>query len=146
MNSHRRIARRLRDERGEGIVSALMLLSGALIPLIYLVVVFAQVEQGRLAAAQAAQAAVRAAVEAPTAAAAQAAAQQQLADEQGQTRTPLQLQLNGSFARGSVLEADVTGEIPVGNLPFLGNFGTITVHATANAPIDAYRSLNGSDQ
>ena len=54
----------LRDESGEGIVSALMLLAGVLIPLIYLVVVFSQIEQGRLAAGQAAQAAVRAAVEA----------------------------------------------------------------------------------
>ena len=146
MKSDRRIVQWLRSERGEGIVSALMLLAGALIPLIYLVVVFAQVEQGRLAAGQAAQAAVRAAVEAPDGPAAQAAAEQQLADEQAQTSATLQLQLNGSFARGGVLEADVSGQVAVGNLPFLGSFGTITVHASARAPIDPYRSISGDGQ
>ena len=136
----------LRDESGEGIVSALMLFAGVLIPLIYLVVVFSQIEQARLAAGQAAQAAVRAAVEAPDGTAAQAAAQQQLADEQAQTSATLQLQLNGNFARGGVLEADVTAEIAVGDLPFLGNFGTVTAHASADAPVDAYRSLSENSQ
>ena len=141
MNTRSTIVRRLGEERGEGMVSALMLLGGVLVPLIFLVALFGRIEQGRLAAAQAARAAVRAAVQAPSADAAQAAAEQQLADEQAQTHAALRLQLAGSFQRGGIVEADVTGEIPVGHLPVLGDFGTITVHATARAPIDQYRSL-----
>jgi hypothetical protein len=141
MSRNGELGRRLRVEQGEGIVSALLLLAGVLLPLLYLVALLGRIEQGRLAVSQAAQAAVRAAVEAPTATGAQAAADQQLADEQAQTHTPLRLELTGSFERGSVLEADVSGQIVVGHLPLLGEFGTITVHAIARAPIDRYRSL-----
>ena len=95
MSGLRRLQRRLRSERGEGIVSALMLLSGVLIPLIFLVPLLGRLEQGRLATGQAARAAVRAAAESASAGAAQVAAQQQLADEQAQTQTPLQLQGSG---------------------------------------------------
>jgi hypothetical protein len=35
----------------------------------------------------------------------------------------------------------VTGQVAIGHLPLLGDFGTITVEATARAPIDQYRSL-----
>jgi hypothetical protein len=135
------LRRRLASDRGEGIVSALMLLSGVLIPLIFLLPVVGRLEQGRLAASQAARAAVRAAAESASATAAQAAAEQQLADEQAQTRTPLRMQLSGNFERGGSLEATVTGQIAIGHLPLLGDFGTITVHATARAPIDQYRSF-----
>jgi hypothetical protein len=131
----------MRGEEGEGIVSAILLVGGVLVPLLFLIALVGEVEQGRLAASQAARAAVRAAVEAPSASAAQAAAEQQLADEQSQTRTDLHVQLSGSFERGGVVEADVTGQVHVGALPGLGDLGTITVHATARAPIDAYRSL-----
>ena len=132
---------RLASERGEGIVSALMLLSGVLIPIIFLLPVVGRLEQGRLAASQAARAAVRAAAESASATAAQAAAEQQLADEQSQTRTPLHMQLSGNFERGGSLEATVTGQVAIGHLPLLGDFGTITVHATARAPVDQYRSF-----
>ena len=138
-----RLFQRLRGEEGEGIVSALLLLGGVLVPLLFLIALVGQVEQGRLAASQAARAAVRAAVQAPSAAAAQTAAEQQLAAAQSQTGTVLQLQLSGSFERGGVLEAEVSGRVHVGRLPGLGDFGTITVHAIARAPIDTYRSLPG---
>jgi Flp pilus assembly protein TadG len=141
MNRRHQLRRRLASERGEGIISALMLLSGVLIPLIFLVPLVGRLEQGRLAVSQAARAAVRAAAESASAEAAQTAAGQQLADEQAQTRTPLQLQLGGSFERGGSLEATVSGQVAIGHLPLLGDFGTITVHATARAPIDQYRSL-----
>lgn len=146
MIRRRRLARLASDERGEGIVSALILLAGALLPLIYLILVFSQIEQGNLAVSQAAQAAVRAATQASDATAAQQAAEQELAAEQAQTATPMQLDLTGSFERGGVLAAQVTGEIPVGRLPFLGHLGTITVRATAQAPVDEYRSLTGAGQ
>jgi hypothetical protein len=141
MNRGRGLRRWLASERGEGIISALMLLSGVLIPLIFLVPLVGRLEQGRLAVSQAARAAVRAAAESPSAEAAQTAVQQQLADERAQTRTPLQLQLAGTFERGGSLEATVAGQVAIGHLPLLGDFGTITVHATAWAPIDQYRSL-----
>lgn len=136
-----RIGRLLRCERGEGMVSALILLAGVLVPLIFLVALFGRIEQARLAVSQAAQAAVRAAVEAPTAESAQTAADQQLADQQAQTAAALSMQLTGSFERGGVIEADVTCKITIGRLPLLGDFGTITVHASARAPVDQYRSL-----
>jgi Flp pilus assembly protein TadG len=141
MNRDRRVARWPSSERGEGIISALMLLAGVLIPLIFLVALLGRLEQGRLAVSQASQAAVRAAAESPSAAAAQTAAAQQLANEQAQTETPLQLRLDGTFGRGGSLRATVTGQVAIGHLPLLGDFGTITVHATARAPIDEYRSL-----
>jgi hypothetical protein len=59
------VRRRLRDEKGQGLISALILLAGVLVPLLFLVPLFARLEQGRLAAEQAARDAVRAAVEAP---------------------------------------------------------------------------------
>ena len=45
------------------------------------------------------------------------------------------------FARGEVMSANVSTSVPIGTLPFLGHFGTITVHAHASAPVDRYRSL-----
>jgi Flp pilus assembly protein TadG len=141
MSRPRTLQRRLGSERGEGIVSALMLLAGVLIPLLFLLPLVGRLEQGRLAASQAARAAVRAAAESTSAGAAQTAAEQQLAAEQAQTRTPLQLQLSGSFERGGSLQATVTGQVAIGHLPLLGDFGTITVHASARAPVDQYRSL-----
>ena len=65
---------RARREDGQALVSALILLAGVLIPLLFLVPLFARVEQGRLAAEQAARDAVRSAVQAPSASAAQVAA------------------------------------------------------------------------
>lgn len=137
----RTLRRRLASERGEGIVSALMLLAGVLLPVLFLLPLVGRIEQGRLAAAQTARAAVRAAVESDSAAAAQAAAEQQLTVEQTQTSTPLRLALSGSFVRGGTLQASVTGQVALGHLPLLGDFGTITVHASARAPVDQYRSL-----
>jgi hypothetical protein len=54
---------------------------------------------------------------------------------------PLGLQLAGSFERGGSLQATVTGAVVMGHLPLLGDFGTISVHASARAPVDQYRSL-----
>ena len=48
----RRLLFRLRSERGQALISGLILLAGVLIPLLFLVPLFARVEQGRLAAEQ----------------------------------------------------------------------------------------------
>ena len=58
---------RLAAEDGQGIVSGLILLAGVLLPLLFVVPLFARIEQARLAADQGARAAVRAAVQAPSA-------------------------------------------------------------------------------
>ena len=138
------LLRKLRREEGElGMLSALLLLAGVLLPIMFIVVAFARIENGRLAVAQAARDAVRAAVQAPTASDAQQAANQAIARAQTQTGVPLQLQLGGTFARGAVLHAQTTAQIGLASLPFIGQLGTITVHGDAVAPVDTYRSLIG---
>ena len=135
------VRRRLRDERGQGLISALILLAGVLLPLLFLVPVFARLEQGRLAAEQAARDAVRAAVEAPNPTAAQTAADTALARARVQTGEPLRLELNGQFARGGVLTARVHTSVAFASLPVVGHFGTIELSGRASAPVDRYRSL-----
>jgi hypothetical protein len=138
------LLRQLHREEGElGLVSALLLLAGVLLPIMFIVVGFARIENGRLAAAQAARDAVRAAVEAPTPTGAQQAADDAIVRAQTQTGVPLQLQLQGTFARGAVLRAETTAQIALASVPFIGRLGTITVHGNAAAPVDAYRSLIG---
>ena len=135
------LRRRLRDERGQGLISALILLAGVLLPLLFLVPLFARLEQGRLAAEQAARDAVRAAVEAPNPNAAQTAADNALARARAQTGEPLRLELNGQFARGGVLTARVRTSVSFVTLPVFGRFGTIELSGRASAPVDRYRSL-----
>ena len=140
------LLRSLRREEGElGLVSALLLLAGVLLPIMFIVVAFSRIENGRLAAAQAARDAVRAAVEAPTSTGAQQAADDAIARAQAQTGVPLQLQLQGTFARGAVLQATTSAQIGLASLPFIGQLGTITVHGSAAAPVDTYRSLIGDN-
>ena len=137
---------KVRREDGElGMVSALLLLAGVLLPIMFIVVAFARIENGRLAVAQAARDAVRAAVEAPTPDRAQQAADDAIARAQLQTGVPLQLQLAGTFARGAVLHAETTAQIAFASVPFIGRLGTITVHGSAAAPVDSYRSLIGDN-
>jgi hypothetical protein len=84
------ILRRLGREEGElGLLSALLLLVGVLLPVMFTVVVFARVEQGRLAAAQAARDAVRAAVDAPSPLQVQQAADDAIARARLQTGVAL---------------------------------------------------------
>jgi hypothetical protein len=135
------LRRRLRDERGQGLISALILLAGVLLPLLFLVPLFARLEQGRLAAEQAARDAVRAAVEAPNSTAAQTAADNALARARAQTGEPLRLELEGQFTRGGVLTARVHTSVSFARLPVFGHFGTIELSGRAKAPVDRYRSL-----
>ena len=135
------LARRVRCERGEGLVSGLLLLAGVLLPLLFLVPLFARLEQGRLAAEQAARDAVRAAVQAPTPEAAQAAAQAALARARAETADELDLTLTGTFERGAMLRVEAQTAVPLASLPLFGSVGTVTVHGKASAPVDRYRSL-----
>jgi hypothetical protein len=136
------LIRRLREEQGEiGLVSALALLAGVLLPVMFIAAAFGRIEQGRLAAAQAARDAVRAAVQAPSGPQAQQAADDAIARARAQTSVPLTLELDGSFTRGAVIHATTTARISLASLPLLGSFGTIVVRAAAAAPVDSYRSI-----
>jgi len=135
------LRRRLRAEAGQGLVSALLLLAGVLLPLLFLVPLFARLEQGRLAAEQTARDAVRAAVEAPNASAAQAAADNALTRAQAETGEPLRLELDGTFSRGGVFTARVQTTVALASLLFIGRFGSIELSGHASAPVDRYRSL-----
>ncbi len=138
----RRMTSRLAGQRGEAaILSGLLLLAGVLIPLMFLIPLFARVELAQLDAQQAARDAVRSAVQAPGPTAAHAAANTALAREQAGTSMPLALSLTGAFTRGEVMTANVSTSVPIGTLPFLGHFGTITIHAHASDPVDRYRSI-----
>lgn len=140
--SVRALTRRLAGERGEAsIVSGLLLLAGVLVPLMFLIPLFARVELAQVDAQQAARDAVRSAVKAPNASAAHSAADISIAREQAGMRTPLAMSLTGTFARGQTMTAQVTVSVPIGALPLLGNFGTIAIHAHASAPVDRYRSI-----
>jgi hypothetical protein len=132
---------RLRDERGQGLISALILLAGVLLPLLFVVPLFARLEQGRLAAEQAARDAVRVAAESPSADAAGVAASDAVRRARAQTGESLRLRLEGAFARGGVLTARVQTSVALASLPFIGRFGTIELSARASAPLDRYRSL-----
>ena len=113
-----------------------------LIPLIYLVALFGRIEQGRLAVSQAAAGGGprrrRSADRRRRAGGRRAAARRRTGTDRARRS---RLELGGSFERGGVLEAEVSGQIAIGQLPLLGDFGTITVQASARAPVDQYRSL-----
>lgn len=133
---------KLAGERGEAaMVSGVLLLAGVLIPLMFLIALYARIELAQMDSQQAARDAVRSAVKAPSASAANAAAAGAVAREQAADGMPLSLNLTGTFSRGQVMSAQVTARVPIGTLPFLGHFGTITVHGRASAPVDRYRSL-----
>jgi hypothetical protein len=137
----KRLTLRVREEHGQALISGLLLLAGVLIPLLFLVPLFARVEQGRLAAEQAARDAVRAAVQSPSATAAEDAAQQAVARARAQTGEPLRLTLEGEFARGNVIRARVRSEVALASVPLFGAIGTVEVSGDAAAPVDRYRSL-----
>lgn len=136
------LADTLRREEGQGIVQALLLLAGVLLPLMFLVALFGRIEQGRLAAEQTARDAVRAASQAPSQPAAQQAANDALARAKQQTGLLLSLSLQGELQRGATLTATATVEVTLADLPFFGQLGTITIHGQARAPVDQYRSLD----
>lgn len=137
----RPLRQRLSCQHGQALVSGLTLLAGVLIPLLFVVPLFARLEQSRLTTEQAARDAVRAAVQATSPISAQDAAQQALARAQKQTATPLELTLDGQLSRGRLLHVTVTGHVALADLPLFGRLGMVTVRGDASAPVDRYRSL-----
>lgn len=138
----RHLISRLGDERGEAaIISGVLLLAAVLIPLMFLVPLYARIELAQVDGQQAARDAVQSAVQAPSPSAAHAAASEALVREQPGSPTPLTLSLAGTYARGEVMSAQVTTSVPIGTLPLLGHFGTIVVRTRASAPVGRYRSI-----
>ena len=58
-----------------------------------------------------------------------------------QTGQPLELTLEGEFARASVLRARVRTDVDLASIPLFGSIGTVEVSGDAAAPVDRYRSL-----
>jgi hypothetical protein len=137
----KRLYRRALSESGEGLVSGLILIAGVLLPVMFLVPLFARLEQARLVSEQTARDAVRVAVQAPDAATAQADAAAAVTRAQPNSYDRVQLTLEGAFARGNVLRATATVRVDLARVPFYGAIGTVTVHGRAAAPVDQYRSI-----
>lgn len=133
--------RRARGESGQAAISGLLVLAGVLLPVMFLVVAFARIENARLATQQAARDGVRAATQAPTLRQADDAAHAAASRHDARLRQPLRVVLRGRFEPGGTLEARTSTKVTLGNVPLLGDFGTITVQAKARAPVDRYRSL-----
>lgn len=130
------------DESGEGLISGLILLAGVMLPLMFLIAIFGQLEAARLAAQQAARDAVRSAVQAPTPGQVRANAQAAVRRARGgQGAKQLQLALDGDLQPGEVMTARVSTSVAVGTIPLIGTIGTVTVSARASAPVDRYRSV-----
>ena len=135
---------RVRREDGQALISGLILLAGVLIPLLFLVPLFARVEQGRLAAEQAARDAVRSAVQHPRHLPHRSASSA-VDRARAQTGQTLELTLDGEFGRGSVLRAVVRADVDLARIPLFGAIGTVQVSGDAAAPVDRYRSLLGAE-
>jgi hypothetical protein len=136
-----RLRRSLHCERGEALITGLIVIAGVLVPLMLIIPLFGRIESSKLAVQQAARDAVRAATLAPDAAQAQTAAAQAASTTRAQTRVPLHLTLEGRFARGSTLTAHASVTVALGSIPGVGTFGTISVRGQASAPVSQYRSL-----
>lgn len=138
------LRRRLRDEAGSSLLTGAVVIGGLMVPVLFLVLLFARVELAHLAAEQTARDAVRSAAQAPDFDRASAAVDLAAARARTIDGTPVRVSLSGEWQRGSVLQADARTTVSLGRLPGLGRFGRVTVHARARAPLDSYRSLTGA--
>ena len=133
---------RLRSERGEALVEALLLLSGALLPLFALIALAAQLELARLNVDQAARDAARAASQQATQPATLHAAETAVQRAQQQGHSRLVLQLQGTLTPGTTLTASVSTSVALlPGLPLFGSLGTVSIRGQASIPVDRYRSL-----
>lgn len=135
------IAARLRGDDGQAIVTALLLLAGVLVPLLFIVPLFSRVETTRLAAEQAARDAVRSAVQAPSPGQATAAARQAVSRASRTSGTRLTFDLSGRFARGEIMLVRVRARVPLADIGGPHGIGSVPISATARAPVHRYRSL-----
>lgn len=136
------IRRRDGNETGEALVETLLLLAGALLPLLALIALSARLELARLGVDQTARDVARAASQAATAAAASAAAQAALRQAQQEGPNQLTLSLRGQLVRGGAFTATVTSSVELAGLgSLLGRLASVRISGQATIPVDRYRSL-----
>jgi len=130
------------NESGEALVETLLLLAGALLPLLALIALSARLELARLGVDQTARDAARAASQAATSAGATAAAQSALRRAQQQSPNQLTLTLRGQLVRGGAFTATVTSTVELAGLgSLLGRLASVRISGQATIPVDRYRSL-----
>jgi hypothetical protein len=135
-------SRRNAHERGEALVETLLLLAGALLPLLALIALTARLELARLSVDQTARDAARAASQATSGPAASAAAQSALRRAQQHSTNQLTLSLRGQLVRGGAFTATVTSSVDLAALgPLVGALARVRISAQATIPVDRYRSL-----
>jgi hypothetical protein len=154
--------RRLRGERGAAVVELLVVFLTLLVPLVYAMVVMADVQRAMLATSSAAREAGRVYVTGADRLAAERRAalayREVLASygmRPGDRRAAMRLRArcppeaasgcSGGFGPGAEVEVVVTYRVPVARLPFLGAVAGpgITIGATHHTRVDRYRGLGG---
>jgi hypothetical protein len=153
---------RLRGERGAAVVELLVVFLTLLVPLVYAMVVMADVQRALLATSSAAREAGRVYVTGADRLAAERRAalayREVLASygmRAGDPRAGMRLRArcppeaapgcSGGFGPGAEVQVVVTYEVPVARLPFLGAVAGpgITVGATHHTRVDRYRGPGG---
>ena len=153
---------RPRSEGGAAVVELLVVALTLLVPLVYVMVVMADVQRALLATSAAAREAGRVYVTGPDRVTAErragAAYREVLASYgmgAGDPRAGLGLRAGcpaeggsgcvGGFGPGAEVEVVVTWRVPVARVPFLGSVAGpgITIGATHHARVDRYRGLGG---
>ena len=151
-----------RGERGAAVVELLVVFLTLLVPLVYAMVVMADVQRALLATSSAAREAGRVYVTGPDRLAAERRAQvayrEVLASygmRAGGPGTGMRLRARcppeaapgcaGGFGPGAEVLVEVTYRVPVARLPFLGAVGGpgVTIGATHHTRVDRYRGLGG---
>jgi hypothetical protein len=151
-------------ERGAAVVELLVVMLALLVPLVYVMVVMADVQRALLATSAAAREAGRVYVTGPDRVAAERRAgtayREVLASyglRAGDPRASLRLRAGCpaegasgcaggfGFGPGAEVEVVVTYRVPVARLPFLGSLAGpgITIGATHHTRVDRYRGLGG---
>jgi hypothetical protein len=149
-------------ERGAAVVELLVVFLTLVVPLVYAMVVMADVQRALLATSSAAREAGRVYVTAPDGRAAQRRAQAAYREVLGAygigARDPgagMRLRAGcpaaagpgcaGGFGPGAEVRVEVTYRVPVARLPFLGAVAGpgVTVGATQHTRVDRYRGLGG---
>jgi hypothetical protein len=160
--AHESPARLGRGERGAAVVELLVVFLTLLVPLVYAMVVMADVQRALLATSAAAREAGRVYVTGPDRAAAERRAEvayrEVLASygiRPGDPRAGMRLQAGcppeaapacaGGFGPGAEVRVEVTYRVPVARLPLLGAVAgpAVTIGATHHTRIDRYRGLGG---
>jgi hypothetical protein len=153
--------RRLRGERGAAVVELLVVFLTLLVPLVYVMVVMADVQRALLATSSAAREAGRVYVTGADRLAAErraAVAYREVLAAYGlgagDPRAGMRLRARcppaasgcaGGFGPGAEVQVVVTYRVPVARLPFLGAVAGpgITIGATHHTRVDRYRGLAG---